>query len=75
MVVATGMSTLQSDGSIIAWLSTALQHLNLDVPFKPAAPINPIQSITIGDLALQFDEALPWTPMTDSNSVQASLRK
>lgn len=73
-VVATGVSTLQSDGSTISWLSTALQNLNLDVPFKPLAPINPIQAITIGDLALQFDTALPWTPITDSNSVQASLR-
>lgn len=74
-VVATGESTMQSDGSTVSWLSSGLKSLNLDVPFKPFVSINPIRAISIGDLALQFDEGLPWNPKAESNSVQANLRK
>ncbi|KAG6813669.1 hypothetical protein H0H92_008517 [Tricholoma furcatifolium] len=73
-VIATGVSTLQNDNTSISWLSQGLQALSLNVPFKSATEINPIQSITIGDLALQFDESNPWTPGAESNSVQASLK-
>ena len=74
-VIAQGLSTFQADGSSISWLSQGLQDLKLDVPFKSFTPINPIQSISIADLALQFDQQLPFDPQAESNSVQASLRK
>jgi hypothetical protein len=45
------------------------------VPFQAFIPINPIRSISIGDLALQFDQQSPFDPQTESSSVQASLRK
>lgn len=74
-VIATGVSTIQADGSIISWLSQGLQALHLTVPFKPLVPINPIQSISIGDLGLRFTEENPWSPTLESNSVNATLSK
>lgn len=73
-VMATGLSTVQSDGTEIAWLSTALQSLVLNVPFKPQTPINPIRAINIGDLGLTFNQATQWSPAAVSNSVHATLR-
>lgn len=73
-VIATGKSTLQTDGSTISWLSAGLQALSLNVPFKAEEAINPIRTITIGDLGLGFNDQSPWTPSAESNTVQASLR-
>ncbi|KAF9484474.1 hypothetical protein BDN70DRAFT_872495 [Pholiota conissans] len=73
-VIAKGLSTLQSDGSTISWLSTGLESLALTVPFKPLTPINPIQSITIGDFGLDFDSTEPYTPLANTKTVQASLQ-
>ncbi|KAF8972948.1 hypothetical protein BDZ97DRAFT_1691577 [Flammula alnicola] len=73
-VIATGLSTLQSDGSTISWLSEGLQDLQLNVPFKPLTPINPIQSITIGDFGLVFDASQPWTPLANSHTIHATLQ-
>ena len=72
-VIATGQSTLQNDNSSISWLSQGLQSLKLNVPFKAFNAINPIRSISIGNLGLEFDESSPWTPGAKSNSLQASL--
>lgn len=74
-VIAAGQSTLQSDGTTISWLSQGLQALQLTVPFKSTSPINPIQSIEIGSMALTFTPETAWTPRTDSDSVQASMSK
>jgi len=74
MVIATGQSTLQADNSTISWLSYGLQSLALNVPFIPSNPIDPIRSITIGNLGLQFDQNSPWTPNAESNSVEAKLQ-
>lgn len=73
-VIATGQSTLQTDNSTISWLSQGLQALSLEVPFKAFTPIDPIRTITIGNLGLEFDESSPWTPSAESNTVQATLR-
>lgn len=73
-VIAAGQSTLQSDGTTISWLSQGLQALQLTVPFKSTSPINPIQSIEIGSMALTFTPETAWTPRTDSDSVQASMK-
>ncbi|KAF8070285.1 hypothetical protein FPV67DRAFT_1755106 [Lyophyllum atratum] len=48
--------------------------LALAVPFKAFSPIDPIRSITISNLDLQFDQNSPWTPNAESNSVQAKLQ-
>ncbi|KAF7983257.1 hypothetical protein HWV62_22882 [Athelia sp. TMB] len=72
-VIATGLSTTQADGVQISWLSQALQSLVLDVPFKPQAPLNPIQTIDINELGLSFTEGTEWSPGAASNSVHASL--
>lgn len=72
-VIATGVSTIQADGSIIPWLSQGLQALRLTVPFKPLVPINPIQAISIGTLGLKFTEENPWAPTLQSNNVNATL--
>ncbi|KAG6878541.1 hypothetical protein C0993_004439 [Termitomyces sp. T159_Od127] len=73
-VEAMGKSTVQDDNSSVSWLNQGLQSLTLNVPFKAFQTINPIQSISIGSLALEFDENSPWTPGAKSNSVQASLK-
>ncbi|KAF8160985.1 hypothetical protein B0H34DRAFT_699004 [Crassisporium funariophilum] len=73
-VIAKGQATQQSDGSSISWLSQGLQDLQLNVPFKAFSPIDPIRTITLGDLGLQFDKESPWTPAAESNSVRASLQ-
>jgi len=74
-VIAVGKSTMQPDGSQISWLSQGLQSLQLTVPFKPNAPINPIRSIQIGSMALAFTPETAWSPRTDSNSVHATMRQ
>ena len=74
-VIAIGQSTLQADGTPISWLSSGLQALSLSVPFKPFYAINPINSITIGELELAFSAQSPWSPIAQSNSVTASLSK
>ncbi|KAL4074292.1 hypothetical protein J3A83DRAFT_4234939 [Scleroderma citrinum] len=73
-VIATGQSTLQPDGTTISWLSQGLQSLQLTLPFKSMSPINPIQSITIGNMALTFTPEMAWTPKADSDSVQALMK-
>lgn len=75
LVLATGKSTVQSDGTAISWLSQGIESLTLTVPFQSAAPINPIRSIDIGSLALTFTPETAWNPRTDSNSVYASMGK
>ncbi|PPQ99716.1 hypothetical protein CVT24_009699 [Panaeolus cyanescens] len=72
-VIAKGVSTLQPDGTAISWLSQGLQDLSLNVPFQAPGSIAPIKTITIAELALQFDAQQPWAPQAESNSVQASL--
>jgi len=73
-VLAQGVSTLQDDNTSISWLSEGVQALMLNVPFKSSTPTNPIQSISIGSLSLAFTEALPWAPLVNSRSIQASMR-
>ncbi|KAH9002155.1 hypothetical protein EDB86DRAFT_3074513 [Lactarius hatsudake] len=72
-VIAQGVSTLQNDNTSIFWLSKGLQALRLNVPFKSPTPINPLQSISIGELSLAFSETQPWAPVANSHSVQASM--
>ncbi|KAK0241921.1 hypothetical protein EDD85DRAFT_820884 [Armillaria nabsnona] len=73
-VIAKGQSTLQNDGTAISWLSKAVEALELQVPFVSLqGAINPIQSIAIGDLGLLFDTSVPWSPITNSKTVQAQL--
>ncbi|KAJ4468227.1 hypothetical protein J3R30DRAFT_3715154 [Lentinula aciculospora] len=74
-VIATGKSTLQTDGTAISWLSQGLEALQLHVPFVSlSGAISPIKSINIGDLALAFSEETPWAPSARSQTVQASLQ-
>lgn len=73
-VIAQGLSTLQPDNSTISWLSTGIQALKLTVPFKSPIPINPIRGITIGDLALAYSAAQPWSPVANSHTIQAQMR-
>ncbi|KAI0668274.1 hypothetical protein C8Q78DRAFT_1081656 [Trametes maxima] len=72
-VVARGQSSIQTDGTIVSWLSAGLNALELHVPFKSPQPISPIKGITIGDLALAFSEHAPWDPLANSRTVQAAL--
>ncbi|KAJ7251753.1 hypothetical protein B0H12DRAFT_1234031 [Mycena haematopus] len=72
-VIATGVSTLQNDNTTVSWLSIGLQALKLNVPLVPPSPINPIQTISIGDFALNFSQDTPWAPSAQSSTVKAAL--
>jgi hypothetical protein len=73
-VTAVGKSAiLASDGSIISWLSDGLQSLSLDIPLQSAQPINPIRSIDIADMSLDFSATNPWSPLANSQHVTAGL--
>ncbi|KAJ7782963.1 hypothetical protein B0H16DRAFT_1494883 [Mycena metata] len=72
-VLATGVSTLQSDNSTVSWLSTGLQALKLNVPLVSPTPIDPIRTISIGNFDLVFSPDTPWAPSASSNTVKASL--
>ncbi|KAF8524806.1 hypothetical protein BU17DRAFT_84312 [Hysterangium stoloniferum] len=73
-VMARGVSTLQSDGIAISWLSKGLSSLALNVPFVPATPINAISAIDIESLDLTFAPKNPWSPAASSNTVHATLK-
>ena len=72
-VIATGRSSVQSDGSTISWLSDGLTALNLHVPFKAPGAISPIKTISIGEMNLGFTPGTAWAPNTESRTVQASM--
>ncbi|EIW52711.1 uncharacterized protein TRAVEDRAFT_134842 [Trametes versicolor FP-101664 SS1] len=72
-VIARGQSSIQNDGSAVSWLSVGLTALDLHVPFKAAQAINPIKSISIGDMALAFSPQAPWDPVANSRTVQAAM--
>ncbi|KAH7108191.1 hypothetical protein BKA62DRAFT_764259 [Auriculariales sp. MPI-PUGE-AT-0066] len=72
-VQAKGVSTKQADGTDISWLSKGIQALTLNVPFQAPNAINPIRSIDIGYLNLNFSEQTAWNPDTSSNQVTAQL--
>ncbi|KAG7446409.1 uncharacterized protein BT62DRAFT_931852 [Guyanagaster necrorhizus] len=73
-VIAKGQSTLQNDGTAISWLTKGVEALELQIPFVSLqGAINPIQAIEIGDLGLLFDTSVPWSPITNSKTVQAQL--
>jgi LEA14-like dessication related protein len=72
-VQAKGVSTRQSDGSSISWLSDGISALTLDVPLKSPNPINAIQSIDIGYLNLTFTDQTAWSPMTTTDDLTAKM--
>lgn len=77
-VVATGRSVLlPPNNQSISWLTEGVTALSLNVPFKNPTvdgPLGPIKSITIGDMALEFNASDPWAPLTTTRSVQAFMR-
>jgi hypothetical protein len=72
-VVAKGVSTRQSNGDYISWLSSGISALSIHVPLKSPTPITPIQSIDIGYLNLTFTPETSWAPATASNDIIAEL--
>ncbi|KAI0686332.1 hypothetical protein BC835DRAFT_1523137 [Cytidiella melzeri] len=77
-VVASGRSTLlPPENQLISWLSKGITALKLDVPFKNPdvnGPLGPIKSISIGDMALVFNENDPWAPLSSTKTVQAFMQ-
>lgn len=72
-VQAKGVSTRQTDGTTISWLSDGISALTLEVPLKSPNPINAIQSIDIGYLNLTFTEQTAWSPMTTTDELTAKM--
>ncbi|TDL25981.1 hypothetical protein BD410DRAFT_895443 [Rickenella mellea] len=72
-VLAEGHASLLKDNTTVSWLSQGLQNLTLNVPFKAPSAINPIKSIDIGYLNLSFTDASAWSPLSNTNEVQAAL--
>ncbi|KIL68938.1 hypothetical protein M378DRAFT_21838 [Amanita muscaria Koide BX008] len=73
-ILVIGQSSVQDDGTSVSWLSSGLQALTLTVPFAPLTPVDPIKSITIGELALDFNAQTPWAPIAQSNTVTANMK-
>jgi hypothetical protein len=77
-VIASGRSVLlPPDNRSISWLSEGVTSLALNVPFKNPSidgPLGPIKSISIGNMALQFNESNPWAPLATTRTVQAFMR-
>ncbi|EJD03283.1 uncharacterized protein FOMMEDRAFT_168292 [Fomitiporia mediterranea MF3/22] len=76
-VIAIGRSAAQPDGTIISWLSDGIKALRLNVPFKNPdsnGPLGPIKSITIGDMALAFNQDTPWAPVANTETVSAFMQ-
>lgn len=72
-VTARGVSTVQSDGSRISWLSDGISALTLQVPLKAPHAIDAIKDISIGYLNLTFSKDSAWAPMTTTDDLQAKL--
>ncbi|KAG8833980.1 hypothetical protein FRC17_009762 [Serendipita sp. 399] len=72
-VHARGVSTMQSDGSRISWLSDGITALTLEVPLKAPNTINAIKSITIGYLNLTFTPESAWSPQSSTDELQAKM--
>ncbi|PVF99379.1 hypothetical protein CPB86DRAFT_293734 [Serendipita vermifera] len=72
-VTAEGVSTTQTSGQHISWLSDGITALTLQVPLKSPNPINAIQGIQIGYLNLTFTENTVWSPMTSTDDLHAQL--
>lgn len=70
---ARGVSVRQADGQKIGWLSTGISALELAVPLKAPAPINPIKSISIGSLALVYTPETAYDPTAFSSALSAVL--
>ncbi|KAI0340460.1 hypothetical protein BDW22DRAFT_1360443 [Trametopsis cervina] len=77
-VIATGRSVvLPPNNKTVSWLTEGVTALNLNVPFQNPdvdGPLGPIKSITIGDLALVFNEDQPWAPLATTHSAQAFMK-
>ena len=76
-VLATGVSSVQPDGSAVGWLSAGLGALALHVPLQPPGgqAIAPIKAIEIEELGLAFSAGSPWAPVANARegAVRATL--
>ncbi|KAG8787307.1 hypothetical protein FRB91_009037 [Serendipita sp. 411] len=72
-VLARGVSTRQSDGTYISWLSDGITALTLEVPLKAPNAINAIKSISIGYLNLTFTPETAWSPQSSTDDLQATM--
>lgn len=72
-VTAVGDFIEQPDGSRPTWLNQAVRKLVLQLPFaSPTGRISPLKSITIGNLALAFQNpAQSYAPLASSQAVSA----
>ncbi|EST10168.1 Protein of unknown function DUF3712 [Kalmanozyma brasiliensis GHG001] len=70
---ARGVSVQQANGDNVGWLSQGITALELQVPLKAPAPINPIKSISIGSLALIYTPETAYSPTAFSSALGATL--
>ncbi|GAA5897781.1 hypothetical protein JCM8208_000260 [Rhodotorula glutinis] len=73
-VQARGLSIALPSGENIAWLSTGISALTLNVPLRsPTGKIAPITAITIEALSLAFDPSAPYAPTANSSAIAAGF--
>ena len=73
-VQARGLSIALPSGENIAWLSTGISALTLNVPLRsPTGKIAPITAITIEALSLDFDPSAPYAPTANSSAIAAGF--
>lgn len=73
-VEARGATVTLPGGEEVAWLTTGIEALVLQVPLlSPTGRISPIQGININTLSLAFDPTAPYAPLANSSDVSASF--
>jgi hypothetical protein len=68
-VEARGLSTRQSNGETISWLSQGIRALVAQIPFQSPDPINPIKGIQIDYVSLVYNQEEPFNPVLFSNEL------
>lgn len=57
----------------VSWLNGAFVGLRLLVPFKGSANGNLIQSVSVGDMEMEFSSSNPYSPLLSVPSIQAEF--
>ncbi|KAF9163540.1 hypothetical protein DFQ26_002426 [Actinomortierella ambigua] len=71
---AKGVSVLPDGTNEVAWLSSALKSMTLNVKLQSPTPLNIIKSIELGPMGMNWTGADAYAPITTSPSVKAGFQ-
>lgn len=72
-VMAKGVSATDALGREISWLAKGVKSLEINVPLRTLTPIDPIRTIVIEELSIEFLEDRPWQPMAFSDHLKGVI--